>query len=173
MTIASQISAAREQIEARARNYRHAAVSAARDSVRTAADRVAMAKQPVRTLAVAGQKLSSLSSRYFEQLFGQQAHTLEGVIEAGAERLKRVAQAETLADLVEEQKDLGAASRERLSKDLKATWKIATDTGAEIRDLAVETYAELIHGVTTRRAVTPRAKRSVKAKKSTRARKAR
>ncbi|MCI0431625.1 MAG: TIGR01841 family phasin [Rhodospirillales bacterium] len=171
MTIVNQINAAREQLRARARNYRQAAVSAARDSVRSAADRVATVKQPVRTLAVAGQKLSNLSSRYFEQLFGQQAHTLEGVIEAGVERLKRAAQAETLADFVQEQKDLGATSRERLTKDLKATWKIATDTGSEIRDLAVETYAELIHGVKTRRAAAPRAKRVVK--KSTRARKAR
>jgi phasin family protein len=171
MTIANQINAAREQLEARARNYGQAALSAARDSARTAAERVALAKQPVRTLAVAGQKLSSLSSRYFEQLFGQQAHTLEGVIEAGVERLKRASQAETLADFVQAQKNLGAASRDRLSKDIKATWKIATDTGSEIRDLAVETYAELIHGVKTRRAATPRAKRSVK--KSTRARKAR
>lgn len=171
MTITNQINAAREQLEARARNYRQAAISAARDSARSAADRVAMAKQPVRTLAVAGQKLSSLSNRYFEQLFGQQAHTLEGVIEAGVERLKRAALAKTLTDLVEEQKDLGAASRDRISKDLKATWKIATDTGTEIRDLAVETYAELIHGVQTRRTAAPRAKRTVR--KSKRARKAR
>src|SRR5262245_47992352 len=116
MTIANQINAAREQLEARARNYRQAAVAASSDPVRTAAERVAQAKQPVRTLAVAGQKLSTLSSRYFEQLFGQQAHTLEGVIEAGVERLKSAAQAKSFSGLVQEQKDLGVASRDRLSK---------------------------------------------------------
>lgn len=171
MTIVDQLNAAREQLQARARNYRHAAVSAARDSVRTAADRVATARQPVRTLAVAGQKLSNLSNRYFEQLFGQQAHAIEGVIDAGVERLKRAAKAESLSEFVQAQRDLGTTSRERWSEDLKATWKIATDTGAELRDLAVDTYAELIHGVKTRTTSAPRAKRSVR--KARRARKAR
>ncbi len=171
MTIVNQIQAAREQLQARARNYRHAAVSAARGSVLGAAERVATAKQPVRTLAAAGQKLSNVSNRYFEQLLGQQAHTLEGVIEAGVERLKRAAKAENLGEFIAQQRDLGTASRERLSQDLKATWKIATDTGNELRELASETYAELIHGVKTRRAPAARAKRTTR--KTTRARKAR
>jgi phasin family protein len=172
MTLTDQIHTAREQFQTRARTYRRAAVSAARDSVLNAAHRVAAAKQPVRTLAVAGQKLSHVSSRYFEQLFGQQAHMLEGAIEAGAERLKRAAKAETLRELINDQKDLGTATRERLGADLKATWKIATDTGAELRDLAVETYAELIHGVKTRRRPTATGTKRAP-KKAARARKAR
>jgi hypothetical protein len=172
MTLVNQIQSAREQLEARARDYRHAALSVARGSALGAADRVAAAKQPVRTLALAGQKLSNLSNRYFEQLFGQQAHTLEGVIEAGVVRLKSAAKADSLRTLVEGQRELGTESRERLGQDLKATWKIARDTGTELRDLAVETYAELVHGVKTRRTAAP--KRKAKAKtKTTRARKAR
>ena len=170
MTLTNQILSAREQLQARARDYRHAAVAAARGSALGAAERVAAAKQPVRTLALAGQKLSNLSNRYFEQLFGQQAHTLEGVIEAGVVRLKRAAKAESVRKFVEDQRELGTAGRERLAEDLKATWKIAQDTGSELRDLAVETYAELVHGVKTRRTVAP--KRKAKAK-ATRTRKAR
>lgn len=170
MTLVHQIQSAREQLEARARSYRHAAMSAARGSALGAADRVAAAKQPVRTLTLAGQKLSNLSNRYFEQLLGQQAHTLEGVIEAGVVRLKSAAKADSLSALVEQQRELGTAGRERLAGDLKASWKIARDTGSELRDLAVETYAELVHGVKTRRTAAP--KRKTKAK-TARARKAR
>lgn len=174
MPLVDQIQTAREQFQSRARDFRHAAVHAARGSVLGAAERVATAKQPIRTLAVAGQKLSDLSNRYFTQIFGQQAHTLEGVIEAGAERLKRAAQAQTLRDLLEQQRKLGVAGRDRLAEDFKATWKIATDTGNELRDLASETYAELVHGVKTRvsTARTGKARKST-ARKSTRVRKAR
>ncbi|HEU4530482.1 MAG TPA: phasin family protein [Steroidobacteraceae bacterium] len=172
MTLTNQILSAREQLQARARDYRHAAVTVARGSALGAAERVAAAKQPVRTLALAGQKLSNLSNRYFEQLFGQQAHTLEGVIEAGVVRLKRAAKAESVRKLVEDQRELGTASRERLAEDLKATWKIARDTGSELRDLAVETYAELVHGVKTSRTAAPKKKAKAKAK-TARTRKAR
>ncbi len=171
MTFIDQFQTAREQLQTRARDFSEAAVEAARGSVLGAANRVNVAKQPIRTLAVAGQRLSNVSNRYFEQLFGQQAHTLEGVIEAGAERLKRAAKAESLKDLIKGQRTLGNAGRERLAKDLMATWKIAADTGNEIRDLAVETYAELVHGVQTRRA--PAAARAKRTTRKTRARKAR
>lgn len=188
MTFTHQISAARERLQARTENYRQAAlaaaetaVSAARGTVLSAADRVADARQPIRTIAVAGQRLSSVSNRYFTQLFGQQAHVLEGVVQAGSERLKRIAKSDSLAELVAEQRELGTASRKRLSADLKATWQIATQTGMELRDLAVETYAELVEGVKPRRAAATRtqtvrakAKRpAAKRRKSTRARKAR
>lgn len=173
MTIVDQIQTAREQLQTRARDFSEAAVAAARGSALGAAERVATAKQPIRTLAVAGQRLSSLSNRYFEQLFGQQAHTLEGVIEAGAERLKRAAKARNLREFIDGQRTLGAAGRERLAQDFKAAWKIATDTGNGLRELATDTYAELIHGVQTRRSPAARTTRKSTARKSTRARKAR
>jgi len=177
MTLSNQIQAAREQLQARAQTYRDTAISAARGSFLGAADRVAGAKQPVRALALAGQRLSSLSNRYFEQFFGQQAHTFEGVIEGGVERLKRAAKADSLAEFVSDQRELTAAARDRITKDLKATLKIASDTGTELRDLWVETYVELVNGVKPRRASSTRtvrtAPRSKTTKKAVRARKAR
>src|SRR5262245_14469564 len=106
MTIVEQLQTAREQLRSRTRSYSQEAAAAARHSAARAANRVLAAKRSVRTLAAAGQRLSSLSNRYFERMLGQQAHMIEGVIDDGAERLKRAAHAADFRKLIAEQKSL-------------------------------------------------------------------
>jgi len=172
MTIIEQLDRAGQQAQARFVGYTASAVQSARGSARKAAHRVAAARTPVKTLADATERLNDLSHRYVKQLVRQQAQTLEGILTDGAERLERVARADGLKALVADQAELVSASRERLKRDLKATWAIATSTGREIGEVAVETYAHLIHGARTLRK--PAAKRaSVRPRKATRARKTR
>jgi phasin family protein len=169
MRIVEQLHLARDAFNARTRGYRQEAAAAARQSVARAASRVLAAKRSVRTLAAAGQRLSSLSNRYFERMLGQQAHMVEGIIDDGAERLKRAAHADGLREMLAEQKSTLAASGQRLRKEARAAWKIAADTSRELRGLATETYDQLVHG-----AKTPRTRRkSAKPHARARARKAR
>lgn len=169
MSLVNYIATSREDLRARARAYGDTAVAAARRSTLRAAERVAGAQSRVRTLAVAGQRLSNLSNRYLEQLIGQQAHTLEGVIDGGVERLKRAAKAATLRSLIDEQKTLWAQGRKQLSKDLRATWQIAKGTGRELRDLTQETYAALASKPKTKspsaRRASPRTRKAATARK--------
>jgi phasin family protein len=141
MSIFNKIAATRESLTARARAYGDTAVAAARQSTLRAAERMAGAPSRVRTLATAGQRLSTLSNRCIEQMIDQQAHTIEGLIETGVERLRNAAQAKTLRSLIDNQKTLWTRGRGQLRKDLRKTWQIASDSGRELRDLTRETHA--------------------------------
>jgi hypothetical protein len=149
MIIIEQLNQAGRQAQARLVGYADSAVQRARGSAQRAAARVVAARTPVKTLAEATQRLNDLSHRYVEQLVRQQSKALEGAITAGARHLERAARAEDLKGLIADQAELISASRERLKRDLKATWTIAAGTGREIRDVAIETYAQLVHGART------------------------
>jgi hypothetical protein len=149
MTIIEQLNRAGQRAQARFIGYADSAVHRARSSAQRAADRIAAARTPVGTIAEATQRLNDVSHRYVEQLVRQQARTIEGAISDGARRLERAAQADGLKALVAGQVELYPASRERLKRDLKATWHIAASTGRAMGEVAIETYAQLIHGART------------------------
>jgi phasin family protein len=168
MEIREQLSEARQKAQARVESYRHALVAKARQTAEQAANGVSAARAPLRVFAVAGRRLNEISHKYFGELVKQQVHTLEGVIEDGSERLSRAAQAKDLRTLIAEQRKLYPASRTRLGRDLKVTWELAASTGREIRAVASETYAELIHGVEPVRKA-PRRSRRAGARKAAKA----
>lgn len=172
MAIIEQLNRAGQKAQKRVVGYAEFAVDSVRGTAQKAAKRVAAVRTPVKTLAEATGRLNDLSHRYVEQLVRQQVQTLEGILTDGAERLERVARADNLKTLVADQAELLSASRERLKRDLKATWAIAASTGREIGAVAVETYAQLIHGAKT--VSKPAAKRaSARPRKATSTRKSR
>jgi hypothetical protein len=94
--------------------------------------------------------MTDVSHRYFARFVKQQLQNLEGVLEDGADRLGRAAEAKDFRALVAEQAKLYPASRERLGRDLKATWILTADTGRELGSIASETYAQLVHGTSVK-----------------------
>lgn len=168
MEIREQLGRAREKARARLQNYRHVVVATARRTAQQAAQRASEAKAPIRVVAQAGRRVNDLSHQYFSKLLTQQLHNVESVIEDGTQRLNRAAQAQDFRTLIAGQAQLLPASRERLGRDLRATWGLAADSGRELRAIVVETYAQLVHGVDTRPArKSPR--RRKRARKSARA----
>ena len=170
--LSEKLVAAAGQIRSQARTYGATAVDAARKSALRAANRVDAVKRPVRVLTDAGLRLSSLSGRYVERILGRQAGLIEAVIDDGAQRLKAAADADNLRSFIDEQREMVGASRQRLGKELRAAWGITKASGRDLRDLATETYAEVVHGRKVA-AHKPRAKRSTKATKATKAKTAR
>ena len=146
MEIREQLMRARQRAEARVVDYRHAVAEAARRTAQQAADGVVAARTPMRIVADAGRRVNDASHRYLTQFVKQQLHNLEGVIEDGAERLSRAAQAKDFRGLIAEQAKLYPASRARLRQDLKATWTLTADTSRELGSIASQTYAQLVHG---------------------------
>jgi phasin family protein len=161
--LSQTLSSTADQIRSQARAYGATALDAARQSALRAANRVDAVKRPVRVLADASLRLSSLSGRYVERILGRQAELIDAVIDDGARRLKAAADADSLGSFIEEQREMTGTSRQRLGKELRAAWGITKASGRELRDLATETYAEVVHGrkVAARK---PRAKRSAKAR---------
>ncbi len=146
MEIREQLMRARQRAEARVGDYRHAVAEAARRTAQQAADGVVAARTPMRIVADAGRRVNDASHRYLAQFVKQQLHNLEGVIEDGAERLSRAAEAKDFRGLIAEQAKLYPASRARLRQDLKATWTLTADTSRELGSIASQTYAQLVHG---------------------------
>jgi len=163
MEIREQLIRARQKAQARVGDYREAFIGAARKGAQQAADGVTAVRTPARIVAEAGRRMNDVSHRYFAQFVKQQLHNLEGVLEDGADRLSRAAEAKDFPGLVAEQAKLYPASRERLGRDLRATWTLTAATGRELGSIASETYAQLVHGAS----VKPRAARkSVRRKKA-------
>lgn len=150
MNIVEQFSGAAGKVRQQVREYGENAVEKARRRVSQAAEVVAGARTPVDTLVGATQRLNDLTHDSFARLLSQNASTIEGLISGGAERLKRLAEADDLKSFIRKQAELNPAARERISRDLQQLWSIAARTGRDIGTLASETYAELIHGVQTR-----------------------
>ncbi len=173
MNIVEQFSGAAAQVGRRVRNYRESAVERARKRVSRAAEVMAAARAPVDTLVSATQRLNDLSHDTFSKLLSQNASAIDGLIHGGVERLKLLAQADDLRSFLRTQAGLSPAARERLSRDLRQLWSIATVAGREFGTLASETYAELLYGVSPRsQPVTRRKARRRSAKKTVRAKRA-
>ncbi len=167
MEIREQLMRARQRAEARVEDYRHVVVEAARRTAQQAAHGVVAARAPIQIVADAGRRVNDASHRYIAQLVKQQLHSLEGVIEDGAERLSRAAKAKDVRGLIAEQARLYPASRARLGQDLKATWTLTADTGRELSSIASQTYARLVHGATiSPKAKAPRRRKSVRRSKA-------
>lgn len=168
--LTDKIISAADQLRSQARTYGATAMDAARESALKAASRVTAAKRPVRLLAEASLRFTTLSGRYFERILGKQAEIIETVIDAGAERLKSAARAENFRTLLQDQREMRGDTRERLAKELRDSWGITKASGREMRQLAVDTYVEVVHGQKVA-APKPRRKRAVKAKRTVKARK--
>jgi hypothetical protein len=163
MEIRDQLIRVGQKAQARVGDYRDAFIGVARRGALQAADGVTAVRTPARIVAEAGRRMNDVSHRYVARFVKQQLHNLEGVLVDGEDRLSRAAEAKDLRTLVAEQAKLYPASRERLGRDLKATWTLTADTGRELGSIASETYAQLVHGVS----VKPKAARkSVRRKKA-------
>jgi phasin family protein len=150
MSIVEQFNGAAGRVRETVREYRHQAAEQARKRAEVAARVVGAARTPVDTLVTAGQRLNDLTHEAFGKFLSQNAVTIDGLITGGVERLQLLARTEDLRSFVRKQAALNPAARERVSRDLRQLWSIAARTGRDIGTLASDTYAELIHGVTTR-----------------------
>jgi hypothetical protein len=161
------------KVRAGVHGYRQAAVETARKRVSRAAGALQAARGPVNTLLSATQRLSDLTHGAVVHLLKQNAASLDGAIRAGAQRLEDLAQAKDLTSFLREQAALNPAVRERLSLELDQLKALARRTGRDVGALASETYAELIHGVSSRAKPAVRRKSTRRTvKKTTRARRA-
>src|SRR5262245_3466454 len=124
MEIREQLLRAGQKAQARVGDYRETFIGLARKGALQAADGVTAVRTPVRIVADAGKRVNDVSHRYFAHFVRQQLHNLEGVLEDGADRLNRAAEAKDFRSLVAEQAKLNPASRARLGRDLKATWTL-------------------------------------------------
>jgi hypothetical protein len=118
-------------------------VKDARKRTESAAHRVARGKKPVQTITGLGLKLTAISHKTADQVLKQQTRIVELQIDAVAGRLKAVADARNIGELVRTQVRLIPANVSRLGADARDTFSIVAGAGLEVRDVFKGTIAEL------------------------------
>lgn len=163
----------RQAFAEQAQDYVDTTIARARSSVEQAADLVEKMQGPVKALAKAGIRLSELSQEYTEKLVTMQADLIGGTIADGAKRLRKVAKASNVRQLLRTQIELLPATRDRFTDEFRHAAEIVAEGGSDLRGFARETYGALTHPVkparktarkTTRAKTSARGKRSAKRK---------
>jgi phasin family protein len=90
-----------------------------------------------------GLKLTAISHKTADQVLKQQTRMVEHQIDAVAGRLKAVADARNIGELVRTQVRLIPANVSRLGADARDTFSIVAGAGLEVRDVFKGTIAEL------------------------------
>ncbi|HTW37006.1 MAG TPA: hypothetical protein VMD49_00380 [Steroidobacteraceae bacterium] len=167
MSLSSQIvlTAARVLGE-RAQGYAGRALRLAQRGAEQAAVRMQSEAPRFTALTEAGLRAAEVSCRALDRLLRQGLQSARGVYVDGAERLRITARADSFAALYGAQSATLPASRERIAKELEATWEIVVSTGRELADVAREVQRGLVR--TRQRAAHGRTRASRRSKRATR-----
>lgn len=137
MSIPEQIiMTAARLLQGRAQGYAGRALRLAQREAARTAERLEIAGPRLTALTEAGLRLTELSYRCVDQLARQSVASAQGALLDGTERLRMTARAHSLGALYAEQRDALPASRARIAKELRATWKIVASTGRELMEIA-------------------------------------
>jgi vacuolar-type H+-ATPase subunit E/Vma4 len=146
----------RSRIADEARGRYAKLVRQARRRTESAADRVVLGKKPVKTMSGLGLKLTAISHKTADQVLQQQTRLVDHQIDALVGRLKAVADASNVADLVRTQIRLIPQNVSRLAEDTRGTLSIVANAGVEVRDVLKNTIAELRSVPARRKPVSPK-----------------
>jgi len=115
----------------------------ARQMTEHAAGRVTRGKKPLKTISRMGLKITAVSHRTADKVLKQNTKLVEHQIDAVAGRLKAVADASNLRELVGTQIRLIPENASQIVSDTREAFSIVAGAGGEIRDIVVGTAAEL------------------------------
>ena len=101
------------------------------------------ATDAARTVADARQQLNGIARDTAERLFEANASLLKGWVGEGSERLRMLSKAADLRSAAKQQMAYFDVTRERVVRDLRANYAVATDAGRSTTELAVHTYQAL------------------------------
>ena len=119
-------------------------VDSVREAVAGSADSIKSLKNPVRTIARSGIKLTNVSQATMQSLIELQTDIVTAAITDAANRLERASRAASVVDLVQAQIDMIPATRTRLVDDANRAVEIFKTTGRDLRDVAGYTFDRII-----------------------------
>ena len=132
-------------------------------------------KSPIRVMAHSGVKFTVVSQTAVQNLIELESEAITSALTAAAKRCERAAQAENVVDLVLDQADMFAATRDRVVDEATRAVDIFKVTGRDLRGVARHAYDVVVKATEEKAPEVKRAKRKVKRavrKTTARARKA-
>lgn len=166
-----------QSMSEQARKLRQQPTRVARDAALRSAKRVQALKDPVRTFARSGVRLTAISHGTAQSLIELQERIVTAALSDAATQLERASQTVSVGDMVRNQADVLKAARERIVSDMKDAVTILKSAGGDVRKVAVQTYSKATgkgeaRPTAARKPAVRKAKRKVR-RTAARARKAR
>jgi hypothetical protein len=147
MNLSSQIAlTAARLLRDHAQGYAGRALRLARRGADQTAERLEAEAPRFTALAEAGLRATEVSCRALDRLLRQGFDSARGAFADSAERLRITARAESFGALYAAQRATLPASRDRVVKELEATWRIVVSTSRELAEVARSARHELARG---------------------------
>jgi len=118
-------------------------MTAIRDGMAQSASSLKSMRQPVRSVARSGARVSALTHETAQQLIELQLQMITAALTEMAEGLERAGQAKDFAALVSVQADTLRHSAERVVGDANRALEILTSAGRGVQTVAVEAYEKV------------------------------
>ncbi len=149
---------------------RQESVRSARAAAQDSAESLKSLKNPVRTIARSGVRISAVSQTAVQELIELQSDMLTAALSEAALRLERASRAPNVIELVRAQVEMLPATRARISDEAGRVVRIVATAGRGLRGVARQAYARVAD--TAAAPATPRRARRTPKKARRAARKA-
>jgi predicted metal-dependent hydrolase len=127
-----------------AQKFRDDPVETARGAASGSAESLKALKDPVRTIARSGVKLTAISQHTLQALIELQSEIVTSALTDAANRLERAARADDVIDLVQEQTAALRATRDRVVDEAAQVLAIFREAGREVGKVATQAYARVV-----------------------------
>jgi phasin family protein len=132
-----------EGLAKRAQELRKKPVAAARDAAAKSAESLKSLKDPVRTFARSGVRLTTISQGTAQSLIELQERIVASALNDAAAQLERAAASESLKDMLRNQASVLMGARERIVADMAQALAILRGAGGDVREVASRTYGSV------------------------------
>jgi len=126
-----------------AKDFKDSPLEAARQASTRSAEALKALKEPVRTVARSGVKLTAISQGTAASLIELQTEIVTRALTQAAARLERATHTSTMAELMQEQAEALKAASEQMVADAQRAVQILREAGEGIGKIATDTYAHV------------------------------
>ena len=153
-----------------AQKFRDDPVESARGVATQSAENLKSLKDPIRTVARSGIKLTAISQNALQGFIELQSESVTAALTDAANRLERAARADSFLDLLQDQADSLGATRDRLIDEASRAFAIVKDATLDAGKVASQVYAKVVETAEEEapvaRAKRPARKTTARAKKA-------
>ena len=151
------------------RRFRDEPIETLREVAVSSADGIKSLKAPVRAFAHSGVKLATVSQNAVQNLIELESEVITSALTAAAKRCERAARSEDLVDLVLDQAEMFATTRDRVVDEATRAVEIFKVAGRDMRKVGAHVYEQVFQPVEEElpKAATTRARKAKRAVRKT------
>ncbi len=137
------VSEQRQALVERVESFREAPMAPVRELAMTSAGGIKSLRAPVRAFAHSGVRLAAVSQHALRDLIELESEVVTSALTDAAERLERVVEADGVMDLILDQAEMVAGTRERLVGEATRAAAIFKVAGRDVRKVGTQLYGKV------------------------------